>query len=157
MIKVCLEVGVNSCPGISIHLGSWHSISFWSNSCASGSTAVPTLSLILLPTLYHRDQWLCGRGQMCGGTNDQCPGLDDSRQLGSSEGAQFHSLLLPGADEPYEKQNHSLPVKKRGLHVTTHTEGNLRKETTSWQLWALGYSCQTHALWLVFLSQNRSM
>ena len=50
-----------------------------------------------------------------------CLTWHDPWQLSSSEGAQFHSLLLPGADEPFEKQNHSLPVKKRGLHVTTHT------------------------------------
>lgn len=47
--------------------------------------------------------------------------------------------------------------KKEGVPVTAHMEGMLRKETTSWQLWALGNSCQTYALWLVFLSQNRSM
>lgn len=49
------------------------------------------------------------------------------------------------------------PCEKEGVHVTTHIEGILRKETTSWQLWALGNSCQTQALWLVFLGQNRSM
>lgn len=53
-------------------------------------------------------------GQVCGWPNNQCLGLDDPLLVGSSECAEFHSPVLPGVDEPHEKENHSLPVKKRG-------------------------------------------
>ena len=77
------------------------------------------------PPCTTQDQWFCRMGQVCGGINNLCPGLDDPWQLGSSEGAQFHSLLLPGADEPFEKQNHSLPVKE-GVACDNTYKGMLR-------------------------------
>ena len=60
-----------------------------------------------------------------GSQHKVCLTWHDPWQLGSSEGAQFHSLLLPGADEPFEKQNHSLPVKE-GVACDNTYKGMLR-------------------------------
>lgn len=120
----CLEGGVNSCSvaaGLLVPSGAILVLLDQTNSPFSFTTS----SANFMPYGISEME------QVCGGTNNLSPGLDNPRLLDSSEGAKFHSSLQPGAEEPHEKQNHSLPVKKEGVPVTTHMEGILRKETTS--------------------------
>lgn len=59
------------------------------------------------------------------------PGLGRSTYWMAQKVQNSPSSLQPGVEEPHEKQNHSLPVKKEGVPVTAHIEDILRKETTS--------------------------